>query len=436
MLQSYHVQGLCLLRSLTNSKNINLHSLKQNKKKIFNDPLYGFISIPHPLVFDLIEHPWFQRLRRIRQLGLTHMVYPGALHTRFHHALGALHLSCQAIETIRSKDHPISPEEALGLQIAMLLHDIGHGPFSHALEHTLVEGISHESLSVLFMEGLNVEFNGGLKTAIEIFRNTYPKKFLHQLVSGQLDMDRLDYLNRDSFYTGVLEGKIGAQRIIKMLDVENDQLVVEEKGVYSIEKFIVARRLMYWQVYLHKTVLAAEQLLVKILKRAIELSSAGEKLFATPVLSEFLSGAFKAADFKNSDILHRYALLDDYDLYASIKTWMTHPDFILSRLCTSLINRKLYKVVIRKENFTEAEIGEFLKKAQKKFGLNADDAAYLVFAGSVSNSAYDPLNDEIRVMFRNGKGMELSSATEHLNLVMLSEPVQRHFICIDPELKD
>ncbi len=415
----------------------NISKLKQNKKKIFNDPVYGFITIPHPIIFDLIEHPWFQRLRRIRQLGLTHMVYPGALHTRFHHALGALHLMTQAIETIRSKGHSITEEEALGVQIAILLHDIGHSPFSHALEHSIVTGISHERVSQLFMERMNVEMEGALTIAIQIFKDQYPKKFLHQLVSSQLDMDRLDYLNRDSFYTGVLEGKIGAQRIIKMLDVFEDHLVVEEKGIYSIEKFILSRRLMYWQVYLHKTVLSSEQLLVKILLRAKELIGKGEKLFATPVLAFFLTNNISEEELINDpNLLTNYARLDDYDIFTSIKVWADHPDIVLSRLCSGMVDRKLYKIRLRKDPFSALDIQEYLDKSKKLFGGTDDIHSYFAFRGSISNSAYNPKDEPIRIRRRDGSILELTSASDQLEVAILSSPIHKNFICVLPELLD
>lgn len=409
--------------------------LKTNKKKIFNDPVYGFISIPHPFIHDLIEHAWFQRLRRIRQLGLGHMVYPGALHTRFHHALGALHLTTQAIETLRSKDVEISNEEALALEIAILLHDIGHSPFSHALEHSLISGINHEVVSLLFMEKLNEEFDGKLSLAIEIFKGSYHKKFLHQMISSQLDMDRLDYLNRDSFYSGVLEGTIGAQRIIKMLNVFNDRLVVEEKGVYSIEKFILARRLMYWQVYLHKTVLASEQLLVNILKRAKELINQGENLFASPALKYFLEHKISAEDLKNNpEILENYALLDDYDVFTSIKVWATHKDIVLQRLCKGMVNRNLYKIRMRKDPISTSDLEEYQERAVSVFGISKEDSKYFAFSGSISNSAYDPSGEPIQILYRDGSIVELSVASEQMDAAVLSSPVQKHYICVLQEL--
>jgi hypothetical protein len=411
--------------------------VKQNKKKIFNDPVYGFITIQHPLLFDLIEHTWFQRLRRIRQLGLSHMVYPGALHTRFHHALGALFLMGQAIETIRSKGHEITEEEALSVQVAILLHDIGHSPFSHALEHSIIRGLGHEAVSILFMEHLNDEFHGQLTMAIRIFKNDYPKKFLHQLVSSQLDMDRLDYLNRDSFYTGVLEGTIGAQRIIKMLDVFEDKLVIEEKGIYSIEKFLVARRLMYWQVYLHKTVLSSEQLLVAILQRAKELTLAGASLFATPTLQLFLLNEFTGADFiKNDGLLAKYAKLDDYDIYASIKVWADHPDLILSRLCIGMIDRKLYKIRLQKEPFDKEILESYQEKVRAMYHLKEDELHYFAFEGNISNSAYNPLEEPIRILHRDGTLTDLTTASDQLEVAVLSSPVKKHFLCVLPELID
>lgn len=409
--------------------------MSTNKKKIFNDPVYGFITIPHPLLFDLIEHPWFQRLRRIRQLGLSHMVYPGALHTRFHHALGALHLTIQAIDTLRAKGHDISEDEALGLEIAILLHDIGHSPFSHALEHSLVTGLSHEAVSLLFMEKLNETFHGQLETALSIFKGNYPKKFLHQLISGQLDMDRMDYLNRDSFFTGVLEGTIGAQRIIKMLDVNEGRLVVEEKGVYSIEKFIIARRLMYWQVYLHKTVLAAEQLLVKILCRAKELMQTGEELFSTPAFGYFLKNSCTETELRTEpQLLERYAELDDYDVFTSIKVWCQHRDIILSRLCKGLVNRKLYKITMQRNPFNEDQVREYQLSAARKLGISETDSRYFAFQGVISNSAYDPGGEPIRIMYRDGSTIDLSAASDQMDIAILSVKVQKHFLCTLPEL--
>jgi uncharacterized protein len=404
-----------------------------NKKKIFNDPVYGFITLPDEIIYDLIEHPYFQRLRRIRQLGLAHVVYPGALHTRFHHALGALHLMTQSVDTLRTKGHAISAEEAQAVYIAILLHDLGHAPFSHALENNFV-GVNHEKISLLFMETLNKEFNNGLSLAIRIFKNEYPKKFLYQLVSSQLDMDRLDYLNRDSFYTGVLEGKIGAQRIIKMLGLHQDSLVIEEKGIYSIEKFIMARRLMYWQVYLHKTVLGAEQLLVKIMQRAKELTLAGEKLFASPALEFFLKNSVSETDFAEGKILDTYALLDDYDIYSALKVWATHKDVILSRLCNGMVNRRLYKIYIQKETIDASVIAEKTRKAMKIFSVSEKEAEYFVFNGTISNSAYNPAEEEIKILFKDGNLSTLTEVSEQMDVAVLSRPVLKNYFCFMEEI--
>lgn len=405
-----------------------------NKKKNFNDPVYGFITIPYDVIFDLIEHPYFQRLRRIRQLGLTHLVYPGALHTRLHHALGSMHLMMQAVETLRLKGHEITEEEAIAVCIAILLHDIGHAPFSHALENNLVMNINHEEISLLFMEELNKQFNGQLSTAIGIFRNVYPKHFLHNLVSSQLDMDRLDYLNRDSFYTGVLEGKIGAQRIIKMLDIADDQLVVEEKGIYSIEKFIVARRLMYWQVYLHKTVLSAEQLLVKILQRAKFLAERGDQLFASPALNYFLKNRVSGNDLRDTSILNMYAHLDDYDIYGAIKVWMENEDFILSKLCTNLVNRRLYKIKIQKEDFNIDDLNVMTEQAAILFNISKKEASYFTFTGNISNNAYNPVDEQIKILYKDGSLRELSAESDQMDLAVLSRPVHKNYWCYSCEL--
>ncbi len=404
------------------------------KRKIFNDPVYGFITIPYKIIFDLIEHPYFQRLRRIRQLGLTHLVYPGALHTRFHHALGALHLMCNAIETIRSKGHEITEEEAKAVCIAILLHDIGHAPFSHALEDSIVTGVKHEQISELFMNALNEQMNGELTLAIAVFKGTYHKKFLHQLVSSQLDMDRLDYLNRDSFFTGV-EGNIESERIIKMLDVFNDELVIEEKGIYSIEKFIIARRLMYWQVYLHKTVISAERLLVMILKRAKEKIMEGKDLFAPDSFKKFLKNTYTLNDFNSKpELLDQYALLDDYDIHASIKMWTQNDDKVLSMLCNGMINRKLYKIRIQKESFPESSLKNYRAKAMQQMKINEHDAEFLAFTGTISNSAYDPNEEQIKILSRDGHLQDLTEASDQFELAVLSRPVEKHYICVMQEL--
>ncbi|MCC7050894.1 MAG: HD domain-containing protein [Bacteroidia bacterium] len=403
---------------------------KNFKTKIFNDPIYGFITVNDELIFQLIEHPYFQRLRRIKQLGLTHMVYPGALHTRFHHAMGATYLMGEAIETLRSKGVDITNQEELSAKAAILLHDIGHGPFSHALEHSIVSGVTHEFISSSFMAELNKEMNGKLETAIQIFNNTYSKPFLHQLVSGQLDVDRLDYLNRDSFFTGVSEGVISWDRIIKTLNVSNDKLVVDLKGIYSIEKFIVARRLMYWQVYLHKTVLSAEHLLVKILKRAKELYNNGVHLFATPAFEFFLQNNFTQTDFKNNPILlQTFANLDDNDIYASIKVWQNHNDFILSTLCTNILNRKLFRIELQNNSFDENRIKNLKQTVAKQYGVTMQEADYFVFTDSIKNSAYNPKNEKINILQKDGSLIDIAQASDQLNIQVLSNTVEKFFIC-------
>ncbi len=402
----------------------------RNKRKIFNDPVYGFISIPFDLIFDLIEHPYFQRLRRIKQTGLTHLVYPGALHTRFHHAMGTMHLMGQAIDTLRSKGIDITPHEAEAVTVAILLHDIGHGPFSHALEHSLVTGISHEEISELFMQRLNQEFNGKLTTAIEIFNNQYPKKFLHQLVASQLDMDRLDYLKRDSFFTGVSEGVISTDRIITMLTVANDELAVEEKGIYSIEKFIIARRLMYWQVYLHKTVLAAENLLVKILQRAKELARQNITLFSTPALQFFLYNDITEKNFSaNPDTLDIFAQLDDFDVMSAIKVWQNHSDPILSHLCRNMVNRKLYKIKLQKNKFSTETITSEKQQYQEKYNISSGNVHYFIFTGKIINNAYNPKHDKINILFKDNSILDIAEAADNLNISALSKPVTKYFMC-------
>jgi HD superfamily phosphohydrolase len=406
-----------------------------NKRKIINDPVYGLITIPNPLVFDIIEHPWFQRLRRILQLGLTHYVYPSAVHTRFQHAIGAMHLMTQAIEVLRSKGILITPEEEEGVICAILLHDIGHGPFSHTLEQTMVKGLSHEDLSLLMMDSLNDVLDHRLEIANKIFRNDYPKKFLHQLVSSQLDMDRLDYLSRDSFFTGVAEGVINTDRIIKMLTVVDDELVVEGKGIYSIEKFIISRRLMYWQVYLHKTVIAAEYMLVNILKRAKELASEDIPLFGSPVLHLFLYSNIRIAQFLEE---HRwiddFAKLDDYDILSAIKVWTTHSDPILSWLCRSLVDRHLYKVEIQNEPIDPGYIASIKRKTEAKFHVRKDEIGYFVVEGEVTNNAYNPEHDRIRIQFRNKGLLDVSEASDQLNISVLSTPVSKHLLCYPKNL--
>ena len=401
-----------------------------NKLKIVNDPIYGFVSLPYEIIFDLIEHPYFQRLRRIKQLGLTNLVYPGALHTRFHHAIGAMHLMYRAIEVIRSKGHEITEEEAQGATIAILLHDIGHGPYSHALEHSIVNNISHEEISLIFMQRLNKIFNGKLDIAIAIFQNKYRKKFLHQLVSSQLDVDRLDYLKRDSFFTGVSEGVISSERIIKMLNVANDELAVEAKGIYSIEKFIIARRLMYWQVYLHKAVLSAENLLVNILKRAKELAKKNTPLFCTPTFENFLYNNYEQADFvKSPGLLDAFALLDDYDIMTSIKVWMDHKDPVLSMLCKQLVNRRLMHVEMQKNPFKESHIQEIKEKFKKSLNLSDKEADYFVFTGNVTNEAYRADKIRINILFKDGTVADIAEASDQLSIDVLARTVKKYFLC-------
>ena len=408
-----------------------------NKKKIINDPVYGFITIPSDLVYDLIQHPYVQRLRYIKQLGMTHLVYPGALHTRVHHALGAMHLMGLALETIKSKGQAISYQEEEAVIVAILLHDIGHGPFSHALEHTIVDGVSHEHISTLLMDNLNREFDGKLGLALEIFNNRYHKKFLYQLVSGQLDLDRMDYLNRDSFFTGVSEGVISFDRIIKMLDVVDDQLVVEEKGIYSIEKFLIARRLMYWQVYLHKTVIAAEQMLVKILERAKELTGEGRNLFASPCFSYFLKNSINREEFKNDPRnIERFTKLDDNDIFTSIKVWVNDEDLILSTLCSHLISRNLYQVEITNEPPPIEVINDLADKVTDEYEISDDDTSYFVFTDTIKNKAYSVGDGSIKILMKDGSIQDIAKASDNSNLESLARTVQKYILCYLKELKN
>ena len=419
-------------------KSTNLYPLKVpviNKRKIINDPIYGFITLPFDIIFDIIEHPYFQRLRRIRQLGLTSMVYPGAYHTRFHHAIGAMHLAMQAADALKSKGTEITDPECEALCIAILLHDIGHGPFSHALEHTLVDNINHEELSILFMEALNKNFNGKLKLAIEIFQDKYPKTFLHQLISSQLDVDRLDYLTRDSFYTGVNEGIIGVDRIIKLLNVKEGELVVDEKGIYSIEKFLVSRRIMYWQVYLHKTVVSAEFLLINILKKAKQLAMNKVELFCSPALKEFLYNQHSKESFvKNPALLDVFSELDDYDILSAIKVWIKHPDYALSTLCDMLINRKLYRVELSNEPISDLRLQEITNKVKESCKISDADMPLFVFTDSIQNSAYNPNQKGIKIQYKNGQVVDIANASDHLNINSLSKPITKYFVCYPKSL--
>ncbi len=400
----------------------------KNKLKIFNDPIYGFITIPNELIFDLIEHPYFQRLRRISQMGLSYLVYPGAHHTRFHHALGCMHLMKNAINVLRFKKIEISKQEEDGLLIAILLHDIGHGPFSHAMEHSIVNGISHEYISLKFMEALNTEFSGALSLAIEIFKGDYHRKFMNQLISGQLDMDRLDYLKRDSFYTGVSEGNINAQRIITMLNVVDDKLVVEEKGIYSIEKFLVARRLMYWQVYLHKTSLAAEQLLIRILKRAKELHHSSYKLHANKALLYFLDHQVGIEQFDRS-VLEVFSNLDDIDILSAMKGWSEEQDFVLSHLCQMLLNRNLLKIKVKKKPIKIALKETHLENLMTKYKLSRAEAEYFVFTGVIENQAYNLDKQNIHILMKTSKIRDVTKASDQFNLKALSKPVTKYYMC-------
>lgn len=401
---------------------------QRNKLKIINDPIYGFITIPSPLIFDLIEHPYFQRLRRITQMGLSHLVYPGANHTRFHHALGCLHLMKKTLDILKSKGIEISDEEEEAVLIAILLHDIGHGPFSHALEHSIVSDLSHEYLSFEFMNKLNSEFNGQLDLAIDIFRGNHKKKFLCQLISSQLDIDRLDYLKRDSFYTGVAEGNINSERLINMLNVVDNELVVEEKGIYSIEKFLVARRLMYWQVYLHKTSLCAEQILIKLLRRAKLVFETTQESIENSTLNYFLRHKIDSENFDDIT-LELFSKLDDYDIISALKVWQYHEDFVLSKLSQMILNRDLLKIKLRNEPIDPSKLEEYLKKVQQSFNISEAEANYFVFDGSTSNLAYQPDKEHINMWFKNGEIKDVSSASDQLNLKALSKTVIKYYIC-------
>ena len=401
---------------------------KNKVSKILNDPVYGFITLNRGILLDLIDHPYFQRLSRIKQLGLTYLVYPGAHHTRFHHAVGAAYLMKQALSTFKELGVNIQREEELGALIAILLHDIGHGPYSHALEHSFLSGVSHENVSEIFMRKLDEQYNGELSLAIQIFRNQYHKKFLHQLVSSQLDMDRLDYLKRDSFFTGVSEGVVSNQRIIKMFDIVDDEILIKEKGIYSIEKFIVARRLMYWQVYLHKTVLSAEFLLAKIISRARELLCNGEKLFVTPELNMFLTKNISKFELEQEVYLNAFASLDDNDIMTCIKVWMQSKDIVLSRLASMLIERKLLKVKISNTSFDDEQVNEIRKIHQKELGMNDHEIKYFVFQEQMINNAYDPRKDTIKIKYKDGTVKDITDASDNLNVSALAKPVTKYYL--------
>nr|WP_320039395.1 HD domain-containing protein [uncultured Bacteroides sp.] len=401
-----------------------------NERKIVNDPVFGFINIPGGLLYNIISHPLLYRLTRIKQMGLSSVVYPGAQHTRFQHSLGAFHLMSEAIAQLRNKGNEITQEESDGVLAAILLHDIGHGPFSHVLEDTIVKGISHEEISLLFMEKMNKGMNGQLDLAISIFKDEYHKKFLHQLVSGQLDMDRLDYLRRDSFYTGVIEGNIGSARIIKMLDVKDDHLVVESKGIYSIENFLTARRLMYWQVYLHKTSVAYEQMLINSLLRAKELASKGVELFASPALRFFLYNNIDSKEFyRNSTCLENFGQLDDNDIWTALKVWSNHSDKVLSTLSHGLINRNIFKVEISSDPVSEERMESLVDKISRSVQINKEDAVYLISTSSIEKNMYDPADDSIDIIYKDGTIKNIAEASDMLNISLLSKKVKKYYLC-------
>jgi hypothetical protein len=412
-----------------------------NKRKIINDPVYGFISIQGDFVFDLIEHPWFQRLRNIKQLGLTSFVYPGATHSRFQHGLGALHLMNMAIATLRSKGVVISPTEEEATLIAILLHDAGHGPFSHALENSIISGITHEDLSLLLMRKLNEKYAGKLDLAIEIFTGTYYRKFLHELISGQMDMDRLDYLRRDSFFTGVIEGSVGSDRIIRMLNVVDDSLVVDEKGIYSLEKFLIARRLMYWQVYMHKTVLSSESLLVNILKRAKEITTKGNDLFTTPALRFFLYNDIGHSDltdegkFTPGMIASNFIRLDDSDILVCAKYWADHSDRVLSDLSGRLLRRDLFAIELQNEPFAMKRVNDLISIARKLMDIDPGLTEYYVYTNSISNLAYTPDAPVVKILLKNGKTADISTVSDMFDHQFLSERITKYFLCYPKECR-
>lgn len=399
-----------------------------NKLKIFNDPIYGFITIPNSLIYDLIQHPYFQRLRRISQMGMSYLVYPGAHHTRFHHALGCMHIMQKAVQTLQFKGVSISEEEENALYIAILLHDIGHGPYSHAMEHSIVEEVHHEELSLLFMEQLNKEFDGKLALAIQVFKGEYHRKFMLQLISSQLDMDRMDYLKRDSFYSGVAEGNINSERLIQMMNVQDDYLVIEEKGIYSVEKFLVARRLMYWQAYLHKTSVVAELILTKILKRAKELTQKGTILPCSEPLQFFLQNKISLVDFDKS-VLDRFSYLDDYDVLGAIKAWQFHDDFVLHSLCRMILNRDLLKIQMSDDKPNKENLLAIKNKYISISGISDKEADYFVFKGKLKNQAYSKSSEPIRILKKDKTIEDVVEASDQLHLKALSKPVTKYFIC-------
>jgi len=404
--------------------------------KIINDPVFGFINIPKGLLYDIVRHPILQRLNRIKQVGLSSVVYPGAQHTRFQHSLGAFYLMSEAIQHLQAKGNFIFDSEAEAVKAAILMHDIGHGPFSHVLEDTIVQGISHEEISLMLMESINREFAGQLTLAIQIFKDEYPKRFLHQLVSGQLDMDRLDYLSRDSFYSGVSEGNIGAARIIKMLDVKNDQLVVESKGIYSIENFLVASRLMYWQVYLHKTSVAYEKMLVSTLLRAKELANMGVELFASPALKFFLYNDINRERFKNDpECLEKFLLLDDNDIWTALKVWCNHNDIILSTLSQGMVNREVFKVEVSAQPPTEEQIDTISERIANQLHISKKDSHYFISTTSIEKNMYNPADDSIDILYNDGSTTNIAEASDMLNISVLSKKVKKYYLCYLREKK-
>jgi HD superfamily phosphohydrolase len=403
-------------------------------QKILNDPVYGFITIPSELIFAIIDHPYFQRLRRIRQLGLTDFVYPGALHTRFHHALGAMHLMSITLDNLRIKGTEITEEEYEAALLAILLHDIGHGPFSHALEYSLLEGIPHEELSLLTIELLNEEFGGQLSLALQIFKNHYPKKFLHQLVSSQLDIDRLDYLQRDCFFTGVSEGTIGADRIIKMMAVKDDQLVIEEKGIYSIENFLSARRLMYWQVYLHKTTVSAEKMLINLIQRAKKLAQEGRTFHVTEEMAFFMNQEVSLSDFKaDKNLLKKFLQLDDFDIWGAIKLWKNDSDYVLQNISQMFLIRRLFKINLVNEPFSSLEIEQLRSKALKKLQVSEEDLGYFFSTGTISNYGYLE-KDRISILTKKGEVVDVATAADLPNIKIMSKMVEKHYVCVAKSL--
>ncbi len=404
-----------------------------NKLKIFNDPIYGFINIPNTLIYDLIQHPYFQRLRRISQMGLSYLVYPGANHTRFHHALGCLHIMQKAVQVLKFKNITISDEEENALYIAILLHDIGHGPFSHAMEHSIVEDVHHEEISLLFMNKLNIEFKGKLDLAIKIFKGEYHRKFMLQLISSQLDMDRMDYLKRDSFYSGVEEGKINSDRLIQMMNVVDDILVIEEKGIYSVEKFLMARRLMYWQVYLHKTSLVAEMTLTNILKRAKELFEKGKNIECSSSLFYFIENKITLSDF-NDTILDKFAQLDDVDIIGAIKSWQNQDDFTLNSLSKMIVNRDLLKIKMYREKISKIALTQMMQEFSKINDLGIEESKYFVFKGKIKNQAYSKIAEPIRILKKDGTIEDVALLSDQLSLRALSKEVTKYFLCFPKQL--